>query len=284
MRFGRIELANLPNRNEQINMEHVPLFELDQSARQAATDGFYFNQAGEPVEWSLQINNAVESTVSIPPDRILKEPVERRYQQTNITIENITTTSAAKALHDEGKKPLALNFANGYTPGGGFLYFGCRAQEEVLCRMSALYQTLEKDPMYEVHCNTGGTEGSSWAILSPDVPVFRDDNYNALDAPWPLSFISCAAPEADSVGQPRSTTLLRKRIHRVLEIAESYGYSSLVLGAWGCGAFGNNPQTTALDFKYALQDKFRGAFETVVFAIYDVSGEGENITAFKDAF
>ena len=85
------------------------------------------------------------------------------------------------------------------------------------------------------------------------------------------------------MGQPKSTTLLRGRIHRVLEIAESYGYSSLVLGAWGCGAFGNNG-TTALDFKYALQNQFKGAFEIVKFAVYDRSGEGENLQAFQQTF
>lgn len=265
-------------------MERDTLLELDLSAQRAAKDGFYLNQHGKPVDWSIQVNNAVKAKLSIPYDKALKKPEKRRYEKTTVTVENLTTTSAAKKLRVNGEKPLALNFANGYTPGGGFLNFGCRAQEEVLCRMSALHETLETDPMYVFHNENTDFGSSSWAILSPDVPVFRDDNYNPLDAPWPLSFITCAAPEADSVGQPKSTTLLRERIHRVLEIAESYGYSSLVLGAWGCGAFGNNPRTTALDFKYALQDKFKGAFETVIFAIYDVSGDGENLEAFKAAF
>ena len=268
-------------------IERNQLLELDLSAQQAAIEGFYFNQAGEPVDWSQQVKKAVEAKISIPPEEKLKKPAESEFENTEIMVENITTTSAAKTLHEKGKRPLALNFANGQSPGGAFLGFGCLAQEEVLCRMSGLYQTLQNDPMYECHADnyyTRGAESSSWAILSPDVPVFRDDNYNPLDATWPLSFITCAAPVADIVGQPKSTTLLRKRIHRILEIAQSYGYTSLVLGAWGCGAFRNDPGTTALDFKYALQGQYKGAFETVIFAVYDRSGTGENLETFEKTF
>ena len=276
MQFGGIKIRE--------KMEHDNLLELDLSARQAAFDGFYTTHSGNIVEWGMEIEKSINAKVSIPPEKQLNKPKDRKYKQTHITVENITTTAASKTLYDKGEKPLALNFANGYTPGGGFLNFGCRAQEEVLCRMSALYQTIEKDPMYDYHEEKGGCESSSWAILSPNVPVFRDDDYNPLNNIWPLSFITCAAPEADIVGQPKSTTLLRKRIHRILEIAESFNYSSLVLGAWGCGAFGNNPGTTALDFKYALRDHFKGAFKTVVFAVYDRSGSGENLVAFQNAF
>ena len=98
---------------------------------------------------------------------------------------------------------------------------------------------------------------------------------------WTLSLAQLLT---DIVGQPKSIKLLRERIHRILEIAESYGYSSLVLGAWGCGAFGNNPATTALDFKYAIEGPFRRAFETIVFAIYDPAEEGENLNSFRSAF
>ena len=265
-------------------MERDQLLELDISAQKAVTDGFYLNEDGQSVEWRQQIDNALKAKISIPPDKQLEKPTQRKFQDTEITVENDTTTSASLALVNQGKRPLALNFANGYTPGGGFLNFGCRAQEEVLCRMSALHHTLVGDPMYDSHLKEDDAGSSSWAILSPDVPVFRDDTYNPLPTPWLLSFITCAAPEADLVGQPKSTTLLRERIHRVLEIAESYGYSSLVLGAWGCGAFGNNPKTTALDFKYSLKNQFKGAFETVKFAVYDPLGYGENLTSFQSEF
>jgi uncharacterized protein (TIGR02452 family) len=175
-----------------------------------------------------------------------------------------------------------LNFANGIQPGGGFL-IGARAQEEVLCRSSALHATLANDPMYESHRQQPVPEFSSWAILSRRVPVFRTDA--GVSIPWwPLDILTCAAPYAPRVGEQRSAQLLQLRIERVLEIAAAFGYRSLVLGAWGCGAFGNDPFRTAHDFREALQGRFSGVFEEVVFAITDWSENRRSLGPFRDTF
>jgi uncharacterized protein (TIGR02452 family) len=70
----------------------------------------------------------------------------------------------------------------------------------------------------------------------------------------------------------------------VLKIAQAFGYSSLVLGAWGCGAFANDPQRTAVDFRRALENDFSGAFSDVVFAITDWSAERKFLGPFRDVF
>ncbi len=127
-------------------------------------------------------------------------------------------------------------------------------------------------------------DSTDWAIYSPDVPVFRTDAGRVLDKPWLLSFVTCAAPYAPAVGQPMSRELLRARIRRVLEIGRAYGYETLVLGAWGCGAFGNDPQHTASDFREALEAEFDGAFSEVVFAITDWSPERRYLGPFRDVF
>ena len=98
------------------------------------------------------------------------------------------------------------------------------------------------------------------------------------------AFLTCAAPVAKSIGQPESGDLLERRIHRVLAIARAYGYSTLVLGAWGCGAFGNDPHRTARDFRHALETDFSGAFSEVVFAISDRSPERKTLGPFRDTF
>ncbi|TVR72789.1 MAG: hypothetical protein EA427_02825 [Spirochaetaceae bacterium] len=64
-------------------------------------------------------------------------------------------------------------------------------------------------------------DSSDWAILAPDVPVFRTDDGTTLEKPWLLSFITCASPVASHIGLDRSSTLLHTRIHRVLAIARS---------------------------------------------------------------
>jgi hypothetical protein len=82
-----------------------------------------------------------------------------------------------------------------------------------------------------------------------------------------------AAPYAPAIGQPRAGDLMRQRIHRVLAIARAFGHVTLVLGAWGCGAFKNDPYRTATNFCQALENAYGGAFSNVVFAITDWSPE-----------
>ena len=245
---------------------------LGASALAAAQYGYYLNAAGDQVHWSEAVQRACAAKTSIPPDAALPSRDSIVYPETWIEVANETTLGAARKLVAEGLTPLALNFANGLHPGGGFL-LGARAQEEVLCRSSALFQTLTGDPMYRVHSQHHRATSTDWAILSPDVPVFRSDDGTALPEPWLLSFITCAAPYAPALGQPRAGDLLQKRIHRVLAIARAFGYSTLVLGAWGCGAFENDPHRTAADFRAALEGEFAGAFSGIVFAITDWSPE-----------
>jgi uncharacterized protein (TIGR02452 family) len=78
--------------------------------------------------------------------------------------------------------------------------------------------------------------------------------------------------------------LLRRRIHRVLAVAHAYDHPALVLGAWGCGAFANDPHTTAVDFRHALEDDFSGAFSDIVFAVADWSPERRFLGPFRDVF
>lgn len=154
----------------------------------------------------------------------------------------------------------------------------------MLCRSSALYMTLKGDPMYEYHRPRPLSAASDWVIYSPDVPVFRTDEGTALDKPWFLCFITAAAPFAPVVGQPEAGDLLCKRIHRVLEVACAYGHEALVLGAWGCGAFENDPHRTAVDFRTALETDFCGCFSDVVFAITDWSPERRFLGPFREVF
>ena len=63
-----------------------------------------------------------------------------------------------------------------------------------------------------------------------------------------------------AIDRPQAGDLLQQRIDRVLAVARAYGYNTLVLGAWGCGAFGNDPHRTAADFRQALGNDYGGAF------------------------
>lgn len=234
------------------------------------------------MDWAAQVAAAVQAKRSLPPDAPLPPAAPPAARETRVQVVNTTTLLAALRLVDAGARVLALNFANGIHPGGGFLN-GARAQEEVLCRSSALYLTLRDDPMYAAHQARPAPDSTDWAILSPDVPVFRTDDGTALPHPWPLSVLTCAAPYAPTIGQPRAGDLLARRIARVLAIARAFGYRALVLGAWGCGAFGNDPARTAQDFRTALEAQ-AGAFDDVVFAITDWSPERRFVAPFGAVF
>jgi len=270
-------------RQRELDIDSQVAAELGITAVIAARKGHYQNKEGETIDWHEAVQAACAGKRSIPPDAVLPTSEPRRFPETRVQVTNETTLGAAQRLTVEGKEPLALNFANGIHPGGGFQN-GARAQEEVLCRSSALYLTLKGDPMYDAHRQRPRPDSTAWAILSPNVPVFRNDDGTTLDSPWLLSFITCAAPFAPALSTQEAAELLEHRIHRVLAIAGAYNYAALVLGAWGCGAFRNDPHTTALAFRRALEGDFDGVFSDVVFAVTDWSPERRFLGPFRDVF
>ena len=271
------------SRRQELNIPRDVAVALGRSAVEAARTGLYVTRTGSEVVWREAVQAACAAKLSIRPDAVLPNNARLTFTETKVQVTNETTFGASRRLAERGLRPLALNFANGIQPGGGFLN-GARAQEEVLCRSSALYQTLIDDPMYDEHRKRPLPDSTDWAIYSPDVPVFRTDDGTELQHPWPLSFITCAAPYAPTIGQPQAGDLLQKRIHRVLAIARSYGHTALVLGAWGCGAFENDPYRTARDFRQALENDFSGAFAEIIFAITDWSPERKFLGPFRDVF
>jgi len=248
----------------------------------ALMTGTYANAAGHPVDWHDAVEQAIAAKRSLPPDASLPAPGPRSLDSTAVQVTNESTLIAARRLTARHRRVLVLVFGNGIEPGGGFLQ-GNRGQESALCRASALYATLQGDAMYAAHQARPQPDSTDWAILSPDVPVFRDDAGQPLDQPWPLSFITAAAPYAPRLGREPSARLMESRIRRVLAIARANDYPALVLGAWGCGTYGNDPARIAALFRTALKEQ-AGAFAEVVFAVADGSPGRKTYGAFAAAF
>lgn len=77
---------------------------------------------------------------------------------------------------------------------------------------------------------------------------------------------------------------MTRRIRIMLRIATKNGHTNLVLGAWGCGAFGNKPEDVSSYFKKVLIDEEYGrCFDAVRFAIYGRT-DGKNIRVFREKF
>ena len=129
--------------------------------------------------------------------------------------------------------------------------------------------------MYAFHQNRDDWLYTDYVIYTPDVPVFRGDDGALLEQPWPCSFLTSPAPFAMHYlgdhpdGMPSLEAAFRTRIAKVLSVAAFYGHEELVLGAWGCGAFGGDAEMVAPLFREALEGQFLGVFSKVVFAILD---------------
>ena len=188
------------------------------------------------------------------------------------------------------ENPLVMNFANAHNPGGGFL-IGATAQEEALCRCSTLYASITSKKaaeMYRYNNTHLSRVESDHMLISPNVVVFRDEHYEFIDPPVVLSVITLPAPNRYGAALLASDKMIGetfiRRIRIMLLAAMKYGYKNLVLGAWGCGAFGNPPLKVADYFKEVIISRELGkCFDEICFAIYGKE-DGENITAFRSVF
>lgn len=220
------------------------------------------------------------------------EPVEPPRYTPARTVFELTGESSLEAARRLGGEVAVLNFASARNPGGGYLN-GARAQEEALCRASALYTCLLRARgFYDHHRAHRDPFYTDRVIHSPAVPVFRDDRGHLLDEPYTAGFLTAAAPNAGVVlrtAPERAAELpaaLAARAERVLETATVHGYRRLVLGAWGCGVFRNDPAQVAGAFRTLLGPggRFSAAFERVTFGILDRTPGGTVRQAFARAF
>lgn len=201
------------------------------------------------------------------------------FEETLLCCANLDTLTAALEIGDA----CALNFANGEVPGGRYRSGG-RAQEEDLCRLlpqlyPALISATDNYPM-----------NPECALLTRSLSaVRRVGTYALCPSQGEISIISAAMPCGIADRRPQGgwagsawAAEVTPRIAAVLRAAKHSGHANLVLGAFGCGAFGNPPRPVAAIFRdQLLSDEFRGAFGVVVFAIIDPVGTG-NLRPFRE--
>ncbi|MFF7133577.1 uncharacterized protein (TIGR02452 family) [Streptomyces sp. SAI-126] len=208
------------------------------------------------------------------------------------TLFEVTGESSLEAARRLGGRVAVLNFASARNPGGGYLN-GAQAQEEALCRASALYTCqLRAREFYDHHRARRDPFYTDRVIHSPAVPVFRDDRGDLLDSAHLVGFLTSAAPNAGVVRRTAPERVaelpgaLATRAERVLSVAVAQGYRRLVLGAWGCGVFQNDPAQVAGAFRTLLGPggRFAGAFDHVVFGVLDRTRGAVVREAFARAF
>lgn len=216
----------------------------------------------------------------------------------------VTTNRTMEAAYDYvGKKTAVLNFASATTPGGG-VRKGSSAQEESLCRVSNLYLCLTEpklwEPFYQKNRDAKNNIHTDDIIYTPDVLVIKDDDYNMYDeSDWfCVDVITCAAPnlrekpensfnkdfgKAIILSDEELYKVHYKRAIKIMEAATANDVEVLILGAFGCGAFRNNPTVVAGAYKDAV-GMFRHAFKEIEFAVYCPPKDPTNYNEFKKSF
>jgi uncharacterized protein (TIGR02452 family) len=184
-------------------------------------------------------------------------------QKTQIFLLDCDSFDAAQWLLTEKKstQPLVLDFASDSNPGGGCLSNQQGTQEESLCRRSSLFLSLKssKYPIPQLGC-----------IYVPHVVVFRDTNMMLMNEPFWVSVIASSLrsmSSSDGTLKGKDEDLVSNKISLILNVALIHNHRSVVLGAWGCGAFGNSASEIARIFHKTIHEKYEGMFENIVFAI-----------------
>lgn len=203
---------------------------------------------------------------------------------------NCSTVDAILSLHGEGiSNPGVLNFASAKNPGGGFLN-GAMAQEESIAASSGLYQTLTKnEDYYRNNRNCPSMIYTNHAIYSPEVVFFRDGRFELLEEPVTASVLTLPAVNMGQVIQKgedvrKAEAAMEQRMKLALALFAEMGDRNLILGAYGCGVFRNDPHKVARWWKELLEGCFRGYFGSVVFAVMERSAKGGCLKAFEDMF
>ncbi|MFL5357551.1 TIGR02452 family protein [Archangium sp.] len=257
-----------------------------------AEQGEYLTPSGRTVSIRDAVERSVRGTVLYRPsdfERWENPPAGEGTPRIEVTPEK--TGEASRRLVETERAPgvVALNFASARNPGGGFLG-GAKAQEEDLARCSALYASLITQPdYYAINREEPSLLYTDHLIYSPEVPFFRNEQLELLEHPFHVSIITAPAPNAGQAlrkepsAGPRIREVLFARALEVLRVAARHGHRTLVLGAWGCGVFQNDPRDAAEAFAAGLS-QLPGAFDRVVFAVYERTGDGPNLRAFRERF
>lgn len=208
--------------------------------------------------------------------------------QPETRVENIPTVEAIRILASEGKTDIGvLNFASAKNPGGGFLN-GAMAQEESLAVSGALYPTLTAhEEYYRENRAHRSMMYLDYAIYSPDVVFFRDGKFQLTETPVKASVLTLPAVNMGQVLLKGESTAeaqkaMRRRMKLALAIFAEHKARHLVLGAYGCGVFRNDPRKIAAWWRELLEEGMGQYFDCVFHAVLDHSKDRRCIMAFQE--
>lgn len=232
---------------------------------------------------------------------VIPTPELNIYKKANVVVSKKRTYEAAKAY--KGNHVAVHNFASATNPGGGVVN-GAGAQEECLCRCSNLYFCLNTPDMwgmfYTPHRAAHDPIHNDDIIYTPNIVVFKTDTDRPelmeRDDWYIVDVITCAAPnlrekpsnrynsgDGTRAVKPSNRELQvihEKRLRRMLDSAVMNHADTVILGAFGCGAFCNEPQVVATAAANVVRD-YMYAFKNIEFAVYCRPSDDSNYRVFN---
>jgi len=233
-------------------MNRVNLVQVYDDTKKKCLDGYYGN---------LTYGESYSFTANDP--RLLNLKLEKKFDKTNVEVKNEDVLSVTRSLTNGVNKVLTLNLASNCNPGGGVTR-GAMAQEEELFRRTNYFMSLPKS-LYPLRKTN--------VIYTPNVLVIKDTNYKDLSKPFYTSMIAAAAirhPKINSFGlydRPSDKEIMLSTIDNIFKTAYLLKYDTLVLGALGCGAFGNPAMEVISLFNECLK-KYNCCFKNITFAVF----------------
>lgn len=276
-------------------MRKISYHQIARDTLDTLQDGYYELPNGQTVSIQNDMDHCVDGTIlykSQELDALLPQLQNEYTYDTVIEVTNETILSAGERLAQTFNKVCCLNFGSAIHPGGVF-WNGNNAQEQSLARSSALYPSLvSKIEMYEYNKKHKDYWYHDNMIFSPNVPIFKNDNGEYKEKPYHLSFLTCPAVHKsvlqktrDTFSQEKVDEVMKKRIEKIIAVALHHEYEALILGSYGCGIFGNNPNDVARYFAEVLSSSpYKHGFKQITFAVYDNAPHTPTYEAFRNTF
>lgn len=281
------ETVKIFQRGSYINLQHN-VVELKQLQQAAMNNTILYKPEELTNDFVLQ---SIENIVEKVTQRSRVETIIKLVAEPTLTALSIIKNNEDP---NDCKHIGILNFASAKNPGGGFLS-GAQAQEESLARASGLYFCLKERQCARYYTENKRDEKcvyTNHTIFSVGVPIIRMDDGLLLDSPILASIITVPAVNAGVAmtrlkGSPANNKkqileVQRARIRFTMAIAAKNDCDCLILGAFGCGVFKNDPAEIARIFYELLQDEFKNCFSMIYFAIPNANSE--NYLAFANYF
>lgn len=258
----------------------------------------YYERSGERISFVEDQQRSEEgSRLFTPGEGAALVAVSRRLLQpkpTQTARYTVANEAAVKAILDLDRAGLSkvgvLNFASAKNPGGGFLN-GAMAQEESLAASSGLYMTLlHNEDYYKANRACPSMMYTDHAIYSPEVVFFRDERFRLMQSPVKASVLTLPAVNYGQVvlkGEDTAVAeqVMKERMRLALAIFSCMEDRHLVLGAYGCGVFRNDPVKVARWWRELLEEEGYGSlFASIHFAVLDASKEHACFRVFEHEF